>query len=204
MINRIQLLRNIGQFDSVNAAANIALSRLTLIYAENGRGKTTLAAILRSLGANDPLPIAERKRFGAANLPHVVLDCDGGPPAAMFQNNAWNRSLENVVVFDDLFVDQNVYSGLDVGPGHRRGLHELILGAQGVILNRELQQRVREVEAHNTALATKRSAIPTGDRGTLTVDQFCALPAHADIASAIEGAERTGKAVWKSHTFSPV
>ncbi len=49
MINRIQLLRNIGQFDSVNTAANIPLNRLTLIYAENGRGKTTLSAIFRSL-----------------------------------------------------------------------------------------------------------------------------------------------------------
>jgi wobble nucleotide-excising tRNase len=41
---RFSLLRNIGQFNSVNAGAQIPLSKLTLIYAENGRGKTTLAA----------------------------------------------------------------------------------------------------------------------------------------------------------------
>ena len=45
MINRLQLLRNIGQFDSVNTGANIPLARLTVVYAENGRGKTTLAAV---------------------------------------------------------------------------------------------------------------------------------------------------------------
>jgi hypothetical protein len=190
MINRLQLLRNVGQFDSVDSAANIAFSRLTLIYAENGRGKTTIAAILRSLGTNDPVLIAERKRLGAANPPHVVLDCDGGPPAAVFKNGVWNRSLDNIVVFDDLFVHQNVYSGLDVEIEHRRGLHELILGAQGVILNRELQQRVSEVETHIRALAAKRTAIPVADRGTLTVDEFCALAPQSDIGPAIEAAER--------------
>ena len=60
MINTIQLLRNVGLFDSVNGAANFTLARLTLAYAENGRGKTTFAAILRSLATGDPLPIAER------------------------------------------------------------------------------------------------------------------------------------------------
>ena len=91
MINRIQLLRNVGLFDSVRPATNVHLARLTLIYAENGRGKTTLAAILRSLATGDAIPIAERRRLAAQNPPHVVLDCIGGPPDAMFQNNAWNR-----------------------------------------------------------------------------------------------------------------
>jgi len=115
MINRLQLLRNVGQFDAVDTAAGIPLRRLTLIYAENGRGKTTLAAILRSLGTNDPLIVTERRRLGATNGPHIVLDCDGGPPAAMFANDVWNRTLDNVAVFDDVFVDRNVYSGLGVG-----------------------------------------------------------------------------------------
>ena len=56
MISRLQLLRNIGSFDSVAEGANIPLARLTLIYAENGRGKTTLAAILRSLDAERAAP----------------------------------------------------------------------------------------------------------------------------------------------------
>ena len=79
MIRRISLLRNIGQFDSVDAAANIDLARLVLIYAENGRGKTTLAAVLRSLGTGDPIPINERHRLAAAHPPKVVLECQGDP-----------------------------------------------------------------------------------------------------------------------------
>lgn len=190
MITRIQLLRNIGQFDSVDRGANIPLAHLTLVYAENGRGKTTLAAILRSLATADPIPISERRRLAALHQPHVVLDCSGGPPAAMFQNNAWSRTLPNIAVFDDVFVDQNVYSGLVVGPGHRQNLHELILGARGVALNRSLQQLVAEIEAHNAALRAKGAAIPIAERGGLSVDGFCALPARANIDEEIQRAER--------------
>lgn len=53
-IDRLKLLRNIGQFDSVDTGAHLDFSKLTLIYAENGRGKTTLAAVLRSVGIADP------------------------------------------------------------------------------------------------------------------------------------------------------
>ena len=142
MINNLQLIRNVGCFNSVTTAANIALGRLTLIYAENGRGKTTLAAILRSLATGDAIPIVERRRLAAQHPPHVIIGCAGELPAAMFQNGAWSRTLANMVVFDDVFVDQNVYSGLVVGVDHRQNLHELILGAQGVALHQQLQNLI--------------------------------------------------------------
>jgi len=190
MINSVQLLRNVGLFDSVSAAANIAFSRLTLIYAENGRGKTTLAAILRSLATGDPTPIVERRRLAAQHPPHVVLDCDGGSSPAMFQNGAWNRTLAHLAVFDDMFVDQNVCSGLAVEAGHRQNLHELILGVQAVSLNQRLQLLIRKIEEHNASLREKAAAIPIAERNGLSVDDFCALPACLAVDSAIEEAER--------------
>lgn len=41
MIEKIALLRNVGLFDSVDAGAQLPFSKLTLVHAENGRGKTT-------------------------------------------------------------------------------------------------------------------------------------------------------------------
>jgi len=190
MINNLQLIRNVGRFDSVNAAANIALARLTLIYAENGRGKTTLAAILRSLATGDAIPILERRRLAAQHPPHVVVGCAGGPPAAMFQNGTWNRTLANMAVFDDVFIDQNLYSGLVVGVDHRQNLHELILGAQGVALNQQLQNLIAQVEAHNRTLRQRESAIPVAELGGFTVDKFCELPANPNVAGEIAAAER--------------
>ena len=190
MINHLQLIRNVGRFDSVNAAATIALGRLTLIYAENGRGKTTLAAILRSLATGDAIPIIERRRLAVQHPPHVIIGCAGGPPAAIFQNGAWNRNLANMVVFDDVFIDQNVYSGLVVGGDHRQNLHELILGTQGVALNHQLQHLVEQIESHNRTLRQLESVIPDAERGGLTVDQFCALQVNPNVAPEIEAAER--------------
>ena len=190
MIEYIKLLRNIGTFDSDNAAASLSLKRLTLIYADNARGKTTLAAVLRSLATGNPLPIVERLRLGSENPPHVVLDCHDQPSSLMFQNGAWNKTLSELKIFDDVFVDENVHSGLHVEAQHRQNLHELILGDQGVALNRKLQTLVSRVSQHNTALEEKATAIPQQERGGLSVDEFCALPELPDIDHRIEVAER--------------
>lgn len=190
MIRRIRLLRNIGQFDSMDSAATIDLRRLVLIYAENGRGKTTLTAVLRSLSNGDPVAITERRRLAAAHPPHVVLDCDGGPPDAMFQNGAWNRTLPHLAIFDDVFVDANIHSGLAVDARHRQNLHELVLGARGVALSRTIQDLVARIEQHNRALREKAAAIPDAAREGFLVDDFCALSALPGVDAEIAATEK--------------
>jgi wobble nucleotide-excising tRNase len=207
LIDKIQLLRNVGQFDSVNAA-QFELSKLTLIYAENGRGKTTLAAVLRSARTGDPSIILERHRLGAMHPPHILLRDRSGMIA--FQDGAWSRTLPAIVVFDDQFVSENVCSGMELETEHRQNLHELILGAPGVALNAELQGHVDAVEQHNKNLKTLQDAIPAAVRGRFTVDAFCALDARADIDDAIQEAERSlaaaksAEAVRTRPTFSAI
>jgi wobble nucleotide-excising tRNase len=190
MITSFNLIRNVGRFDSVTTTVNHAFAQLTLIYGENGRGKTTLSAILRSLATGDPIPISERRRLAAQHPPHAIVACSGGPPDAMFQNGAWNRILPDLRIFDDVFVDQNVYSGLVVGRDHRQNLHELILGSQGVALNQQLQSHVVRIEQHNVELRRRSIAIPANERGSLSVDDFCALLANPGIDQEIQAAER--------------
>lgn len=189
MLSRIDLIRNIGQFDSVVLGATIRWPKLALIYAENGRGKTTLSAILRSLGSGNPAPIAERKRLSASHGPHVVIQLASGG-TLRFQDGAWTQSLPNLAVFDDVFVDENIFSGLSIEAGHRQNLHELILGAQGVILGKTFQALVNRIEEHNRALRIKGDAIPSNIRDGLDVDAFCALDAKPNIADEIQSAER--------------
>ena len=189
MLSQISLLRNIGQFDSVTPGAQNPFSKFTLIYAENGRGKTTLAAILRSLSTGEPAPIVERHRLRAANPPHVILTGSNGGNV-IFENGAWSRSIPEIAVFDDIFVDENVCSGLDIETVHRQNLHELVLGAQGVALSKSYQGHVDRIEEHNSALRTKADAIPAAARGTLSVDDFCALKKQDDIDDAISEANR--------------
>jgi wobble nucleotide-excising tRNase len=196
MIRNLRLLRNIGQFDSVASGADLPLTRLTLVHAENGRGKTTLAAILRSLAKGDPLPILERRRLASQNPPHVVVEFDNGS-RVVFQNGAWDTTLPNLKIFDDVFVDENLCSGLELGSEHRQNLHELILGAQGGTLSQQLQSLVSKVEEHNAALREKGRAIPTSERGPYSVDDFCDLQERADIEVALQTAERNLAAARK-------
>jgi wobble nucleotide-excising tRNase len=189
MVRAVSLLRNIGKFDNVATGAALPFSKLTLVYAENGRGKTTLAAVLRSLATNKSGPILERRRLGAQHPPHVVIDLDGGAPA-IFQNGAWTRTSTDIAIFDDTFVAENVCSGVEVAAAHRQNLHELIIGVQGVTLNTTLQGHVDRIEVHNRDLREKGDAIPVARRGGLDVDAFCALAPIANLAEQIEQAER--------------
>lgn len=125
----------------MTAGAQLLLKRFTLIYAENGRGKTTLAAVLKSLGSGDALPILERKRLDVEHAPHAVLNGSGGQ-IAVFQNGVWTNRFAEILVFDDHFVAENVCSGMVVQTEHRQNLHELIVGAQGAALNDALQGHV--------------------------------------------------------------
>ena len=191
MITNFQLLRNIGLFDSVSEGAHIGLKKLTLIYADNGRGKTTLAEVLRSLADDDSNLISQRKRLMSSNEPHIVIVSDDDPKPIVFKDGQWNRPLPNLAVFDDAFVENNVYSGLSVNPQHRQNLHDLILGPTAVELSKQLDVLESKREDHNRELRSKGNAIPSPARGALTVDEFCRLSANPDVDQAIQSAENS-------------
>lgn len=194
MFTQIDLLRNIGRFRSVNPGKHHPLSKLSLLYADNAQGKTTLTAVLRSLASGDPLPIIERHRLGSQHPAHAVLSWQNEPTdkstKMIFENDAWNFNLTDLKVFNDNFIDENVYSGLDVDARHRQNLHELILGDQGVALNRKLQALVNRVEEHNTAKTEKANAIPESLRFGLSVDEYCALTNQSKLDNKISTVER--------------
>lgn len=189
MLGRLQLLRNVGKFDSVNAGAQLPLTKLTLVYAENGRGKTTLAAILRSLGLGNPALINDRQRLGSQHPPHVVISQDTAPPV-VFQNGTWSSGLSQLAIFDDQFVADNVCSGLSIETEHRQKLHELILGAQGVTLNAAVQAHITRIEEHNRELRARGDAIPAALRGAFGIDEFCALEPVSNVEVTIQETER--------------
>ena len=188
MINHIRLLRNIGQFDNVTPPPQTAFTPFPLVYGENARGKTTLAAILRSLATGERKFVTERHRIGAQHLPHIVLDHTAGQ--SVFQNRAWTETLPEIEIFDDAFVSSNICSGIEIQTAHRQNLHELILGSQGVALNDALQRQVRRIERHITELRGLAGAIPTAPRGPYGVDAYCNLNADPDIDVKVREAGR--------------
>lgn len=169
------------------------------MYGENGRGKTTLAAILKSASTGDAAGVMERQRLGSPNQPEIVLTVGGANRT--FQNGAWNIASPEVVVFDDAFVAANVCSGIAIEAGHRHNLHELILGAQGVALNTALQGHIARVEEHIKTIRQRENAVPATTRGTLTIDNFCALPNEDGKGAKITIAERALAAAWNAQAI---
>ena len=194
MLETIKFLGNVGAFESVDSGATLPLGPLTLIFAENGRGKTTLAAVLRSLATGDDTPISERRRLGADKPPKVVIGLQDGAKV-VFGEDGWNVDpLGTLRIFDDQFVATNVCSGLEVHSAHRQGLHELILGERGFDLNRAIQRAAQQVDRHHVDLGKRadaiRSVVPPDIAASLSstqaVEVFCALPPRDDIEDALE------------------
>jgi len=194
MIRRFQLIRNVGLFDNVSGDASTEFAPITLIYGENGRGKTTLAALFRSVSSGEVPVLVERHRLGAQHPPHVVVSSSGVPEQVVFQNGAWDATIPELIVFDDRFVDDNVYSGLVVDASHRQNLHQLILGRDGIALNEELQRQIQSIEEHNRELRIRADrTIPY--RGNFSIQQFVWLPQQPDIDRDLQEAERTLAAI---------
>jgi len=189
MVRSFRLLQNVGKFDNVAAGAQLPFGRVGVIYAENARGKTTLATIIRSLATGRADLITERARLGAEHPPHVIVELTAGPPA-IFRDGAWSHTAPDLVVFDDNFVAENVCSGIEVGTAHRQNLHELIVGSQGIALARAHQAEIDTIEVHNRELRGREAAIPAQVMGGLAIDAFCALSLPADLPKQIEDAER--------------
>ena len=202
MIKNIRLLRSIGRFHHVDAGKDIDLKRLTLCYADNTRGKTTLTAVFRSLALNDPSPIVERKRFGVSEEPHVVIMTENSLKAICFEDNSWKGPLPRLVVFDDTFVEENVYSGLTVSPRQRQHLHDLILGPQAVQLQKELDQAVEEIESLNSEIRVLESILQPHLVDDLSYEEFCGLPNDPDIEKRISEAEKTIAAAKEQKSLS--
>lgn len=190
MLNNFKYLENIGTFDENCSGARLNLERLTLIYGENGSGKTTLSAIMRSLATGQPEPILERKRLVAVTPPKVILAWQDPPKELRFIASKWNEKRREVYVFDDVFVDRNVHSGLRVDSKQRQKLHEVILGDRGVSLAQNYTDSINRAKHFQMALKESANAIPQSIRGELAVKEFCALPEIPNIDDKIEAAKR--------------
>jgi wobble nucleotide-excising tRNase len=200
MLKEINLIRNIGCFDSFSGLSD--LKKLVLIYAENGRGKTTLSAILSSLANNDANILMGRKRLGASHEPHVILNIDDANATTIFQDNTWNHSFGPIFIYDDEFVSQNVYSGLEITANHRQSLHEVILGHRGVSLARTVDELAQKISDCNRIIREASSEITYDKRFGLDIDAFCSLPQIEGIEHAIKEKQKEYDAVGQADVIS--
>jgi len=179
MLEKIVQLKSIGRFQSYAATGDVAFRKLTLIYAENGRGKTTLCAILRSLQTGQSEPISERKTLAVTDPAFVHIRLNGAD--CKFDNNAWAVTHPDILIFDPVFINENVYSGDYVEHEHKKNLYRVIVGARGVELARQIENIDGQVREANTELRLKKDAMSRSLPSGTTLENYLQWQPVQDI-----------------------
>jgi wobble nucleotide-excising tRNase len=145
MISKVLKLKNVGLLQNAIQGFPVTLAKVTAIYAENGRGKTTLAAVLRSCQLGDTGRLNARTTIDETNMPEVDFLLPAGNHVE-FKGNAWTTTLPDIIVFDSEFVEQNIYSGCEVRADQRQSLLEFALGDQTVQLKQQIDQLTKDID----------------------------------------------------------
>lgn len=188
MLAKTLHIKNVGR---LNSTAAVDLAQATVVYAENGRGKSTLAAVLRSLQTGEPLHILERRTIGSTDMPSVsvLTSVNAKNSTHTFDGKVWNTTLSECEIFDATFVAENVYSGSDVDPEHRWKLHKFVLGASNVALARKVDDLADEIRAATQAIADAELVLQKLCLDGLPPEQFEKAPKVSDFPAAIDAQE---------------
>jgi len=180
MLEKIIRVDNVGVFKAAVPSA-VTLKRVTVIYADNARGKSTLSSLLRACSAGDAQALQARKTIGSTGNQAIQLRFQGanGGSTVAFDGINWSAPASNLHVFNQEFVERNVYAGATVTPDQRASMLELALGDDAVGQREEFQ---RQSEAQRTASQriTAEEAALRGYHQGVTLTAFIALEPVSD------------------------
>ena len=189
MIRKFISIKNVGRFENYAVRGNVEFQAFTLVFAENGRGKTTVGDILRSVQSGDGSYILGRRRLGATGAPEVIILTATGQIS--FRGTTWSAALPDIAIFDSTFVHSNVFAGDYVDHDHRRNLYRVIVGEQGVTLSKAVDALDAQSRDAQKDLTSKKTALERHVPKGITFDTFLALPGEADIEQKIQAKEES-------------
>lgn len=149
MILKVERISSVGKFRDFIAKGDISFNFLTLIFSDNGCGKTTLASILRSLMNDDESIIRRRLSTNHRTDQSVqiyIKDGSGAKVSITFGKEGWKNNIVNFEIFDTHFVNENIYSGFEISDDHKKKLHQFVVGAQGVFIKNKIRKNKEEKE----------------------------------------------------------
>ena len=191
-LREVKYVQNIGRFEKGQSVAGAAFGPCTLVFGENGWGKSTLADLLRSLTMHNPDIVIGRKTLAGGPEQKAVVNFEG--QQAVFEDGVWSGIRPRIAVYDSVFVNENVFSGDIVTNEHLKNQYGMVVGEEGVRRvrriveldneNRENNSQSRVVEAELDGIV--RAVGPEG----MTRKEFLAMEAIPDVDSKIEAKER--------------
>lgn len=191
MLEKFICIDNIGVFRK-GVQAVVPLKKLVLIYADNARGKSTLSSVLLACAAGDAKDLATRKTVGTTTDQKVVLrftPAGTAPFNAEFKAESWVGPKPNLHVFNQSFVERNVFASGGVLPEQREALLNLALG-QAAVTERAEYDRQGEVQKQCATRVSAAEGALAGFRGNLTVDQFINLERVDDVEAQLVAVDK--------------
>ena len=191
-LREVKYVQNIGRFERGQSVANATFGPCTLIFGENGWGKSTLADLLRSLTTNNPDIVIGRKTLAGGPAQQAVVRF--GDQHAVFKDGAWAGIRPRIAVYDSVFVNENVFSGDVITNEHLKNQYGMVVGEEGVRRVRrivELDNKNRENNSQSRVVEAELDGIvrAVGLEG-MTRKGFLALRAIADVDAKIEAKEK--------------
>ncbi|MEN0653380.1 MULTISPECIES: AAA family ATPase [Hyphobacterium] len=190
MLHKIQRIKDIGRFADLSHKAP-QFSKLSLIYARNGLGKSTICAVLRSATEANPNLIFARKRAGSTAQSEAELLLDGVGVIA-FTGGVWKKAPGAIIIFDQEYISRNLHVGESVTRDNKRSLVPVVLGQKGVSLAasvNELDSEQRTLDGEIKQIGSLISArIKAVDARSLK--KYCEAKISADIDAQVDQARK--------------
>ena len=181
MITKVKRLKSIGKFYDFSEKANaLDWHKNTFVFAPNAYGKTTLVNVLRSLRDNDPKLIRVRMTLGTATEPEAVIVIDSDN--YVFNGTKWERQYPAIQIFDMPFIHANILTH-EIGHEHKKNIHKIIIGAEGVKLADELSILKAMEKAKGQEILNLVNQFKQGWFITLSLNAFLAI--HSDEEAAV-------------------
>jgi|GEM_PF-1013061 len=196
MIKKFKKIKSVGRFKNFSALGDLTFDKVNIIYGENSAGKSTLTSIIRSLISNKTELILERKTLGTDGEQDIELlfEYDNNKQVSKFQNskwNNWNDDLKNTEIFDELFISENIYTGLDILSEHQKYLYQFAIGEEGVNLAKDIEGIKKDLQSKKyPALNSLSGKIRTLTERYFEVEQFVNLTEDGEIDKKIEEKKR--------------
>ena len=163
--------------------------KINLVYGENGSGKTTLSIILNSLKGNNTL-LSKKRAFDRTIPQTIELLTDITPnPKITYTNNAWDNNYPNIEIFDIHFINDNIYTGLEIQNSHKKNLFEIIFGPQGVQLKNDIHGIKDRIQTGKATIKTTTTQIELAIDKAYSAADYCNIQADPDIDNKIVAKE---------------
>lgn len=190
MLERIQLIDNIGNYFQMNAGS-IQFQPVNIIYGENRNGKSTLCDIFYSLALNNPQLILDRKSIIANQAPSEInqtikMKFSGQSRAIQFQNNNWDSippDDSRLYIFDHGFIHRNVMTGVNYTRENSANLSGFILGENATQFE-ALELRNQKLRNDRKDLTGIKNQLNT--HGVSNIDTFVSMPLTEKTAEELD------------------